>query len=161
MWGWTPFALPLIGVCVGIFLGYYTLDAHEKNTLKKDDSPEKSPSYDLKMVFVVRSDLGMSKGKVAAQCCHACLGAYKEAMRAASRNVAAWHATGEKKITLSISGKAELEALAQKACDMGLPHHLVRDAGHTQVAPGSETVLGIGPAPVAAIDAITGGLKLY
>lgn len=30
------------------------------------------------------------------------------------------------------------------------------DAGRTQIAAGSRTVLGIGPAPVALIDAVTG-----
>lgn len=33
-----------------------------------------------KMVFVVRADLKMGKGKVAAQCGHAALGAYEQAM---------------------------------------------------------------------------------
>ena len=33
-------------------------------------------------------------------------------------------------------------------------------AGRTQVAPGSRTVLAIGPAPKSAIDAVTGHLKL-
>ena len=31
-----------------------------------------------------------------------------------------------------------------------------KDAGRTQVAPGSRTVLAIGPAPAAEIDVVTG-----
>lgn len=33
-------------------------------------------------------------------------------------------------------------------------------AGRTQVAPGSRTVLAIGPAPKSAIDKVTGHLRL-
>jgi hypothetical protein len=32
---------------------------------------------DLKLVLLVRNDLGMSPGKIAAQCCHAALGAQR------------------------------------------------------------------------------------
>lgn len=38
---------------------------------------------------------------------------------------------------------------------------IVRDAGQTQVAPGSRTVIAIGPAPKSVLDKITGHLKLY
>jgi peptidyl-tRNA hydrolase len=38
---------------------------------------------------------------------------------------------------------------------------LVLDAGRTQVAAGSKTVLAVGPAPKTKIDTITGNLKLY
>ena len=42
----------------------------------------------------------------------------------------------------------------------GLPTHVVRDAGRTEVAPGSLTVLAVGPGPVALIDSVTGSLRL-
>ncbi|CAF1543725.1 unnamed protein product, partial [Rotaria sordida] len=38
---------------------------------------------------------------------------------------------------------------------------LIRDAGRTQIEPGSKTVLGIGPAPSKLINEITRHLKLY
>ena len=50
--------------------------------------------------------------------------------------------------------------LARQAKKAGLPAYLVADAGRTQVAPGSKTVLAIGPGPKSALDAITGTLKL-
>ncbi len=37
------------------------------------------------MVLVVRTDLGMGKGKIAAQCGHATLGAYKKAVKIAPK----------------------------------------------------------------------------
>ena len=33
----------------------------------------------MKQVMVVRTDIKMGKGKIAAQCCHAAIGAYKQA----------------------------------------------------------------------------------
>lgn len=43
---------------------------------------------------------------------------------------------------------------------LGLIAEMIADAGRTQIASGSYTVVGIGPAPKSAIDAVTGGLKL-
>lgn len=51
----------------------------------------------------------------------------------------------------------ELEEVAKKA---GLPTYQVHDAGRTQIAAGSQTVLAIGPATKSALDKITGHLKL-
>jgi peptidyl-tRNA hydrolase, PTH2 family len=39
-----------------------------------EDVPD---TYELKMVLLVRNDLGMSKGKIAAQCSHAAVGCYQ------------------------------------------------------------------------------------
>ena len=51
-------------------------------------------------------------------------------------------------------------ALESKASSLGLPTHVVRDAGRTEIEPGSVTVLAVGPAPAQAIDVVTGGLRL-
>ncbi len=42
----------------------------------------------------------------------------------------------------------------------GLNHYLVADAGRTQIAAGSITVLAVGPHAVSRINKVTGGLKL-
>ena len=47
-----------------------------------------------------------------------------------------------------------------KAMSKGLPVYLVEDAGRTQIAAGSRTVLGLGPAPVREFDGVTSHLKL-
>ena len=38
---------------------------------------------------------------------------------------------------------------------------LIFDAGRTQIAAGSMTVLAVGPGPASVIDSVTGHLKLY
>ena len=144
-------------------------DDEEEEEEKEEEEDEAGPlgrlsdilALDLKMVLLVRRDLKMTNGKVAAQCCHACLGAYRVAQRKAPLNVRKWRMIGEKKIALSVQSEEEVEELKRKAREAGLPHYLVQDAGHTQVAAGSKTVLAIGPAPSSAINAITGSLKLY
>ncbi len=51
--------------------------------------------------------------------------------------------------------------LHKKARDLGLISAYIRDAGRTQIAPGSKTVLAIGPGDKAIIDQVSGHLKLY
>lgn len=50
--------------------------------------------------------------------------------------------------------------LASKALQRGLPAYIVQDAGRTQIAAGSQTVLAIGPGPKSVIDSVTGHLSL-
>ena len=40
-----------------------------------------------------------------------------------------------------------------------MPHKLVEDAGRTELEPGTQTALGIGPARPAEIDTVTGDLN--
>ena len=51
-------------------------------------------------------------------------------------------------------------ALAEKAAALGLPSYIVHDAGRTQIAAGSQTVLAIGPGAVSQVNLVTGGLSL-
>lgn len=55
----------------------------------------------------------------------------------------------------------ELLELASMSNSQGLITSLVRDAGRTQIAPGSKTVLGIGPGPAGLVDKVSGHLKLF
>ena len=43
---------------------------------------------------------------------------------------------------------------------LGICAKIIHDAGRTQIAAGSATVLGVGPAPKGKVDLVTGGLKL-
>ena len=122
-----------------------------------DDAAYECADEPHKMVMVVRMDLKMGKGKVAAQCCHAAVACYRRASAPALR---AWYGHGQAKVAVKCKTEADLREIAARAKSLGLVHYVVCDAGRTQIAAGSYTVCGIGPAPVSKIDQVTGGLKL-
>lgn len=112
------------------------------------------------MVFCVNQELKMGKGKVAAQCCHAAVGSYKRAMKQCPSGVSAWESTGCAKIAVKCPTQSEMEQIAARALELDIPCYLVEDAGRTQIAAGSRTVLGLGPAPVSVFDGFTSHFKL-
>jgi len=112
----------------------------------------------MKQAIVARADLGMGEGKLAAQVAHASLMASEDATESARRE---WNGTGQKKIVLQANGESELFGLAESAEVEDLPHAIVRDAGHTQLDPGTVTALAVGPAVDDRVDAVTGDLQLY
>ncbi|KAJ3564703.1 hypothetical protein NP233_g8122 [Leucocoprinus birnbaumii] len=106
-----------------------------------------SASEECKMVLVVRTDLGMSTGKIAAQCSHATLACY-QSLQQTNRTVGLHPFNEETKIALKCSDEAELLDLQNQATRLKLCARSIRDAGRTQIAAGSRTVLGIvGMAP--------------
>jgi len=115
---------------------------------------------DMKQAMVVRSDLKMGKGKVAAQVAHASLASAEAARERRTAWYEMWKEEGQAKIVLKVESEAELSELFRKAKSAGLPASLIQDKGLTQVEPGTVTCLGIGPGPDADIDEITGKLKL-
>eukprot|EP00389_Voromonas_pontica_P011700 GDKH01017917.1.p1 GENE.GDKH01017917.1~~GDKH01017917.1.p1 ORF type:complete len:259 (+),score=26.13 GDKH01017917.1:130-906(+) len=129
-------------------------------TSSEESSDDSSDSGECKMVLVVRQDLQMGKGKIAAQCCHATLGAYKKAVQCKNPFLQKWERSGQAKVALKCSDDEELKQLRLHARAKGVHTYLVADAGRTQIAAGSHTVLAIGPAPVKAIDEIARHLKL-
>jgi len=124
------------------------------------DTPEILSTKPHKMVLVVRTDLKMGKGKIAAQCSHATLGCYKAALKGHKGAIKSWELNGQPKIALKCQDEEQLLALRDHAKSLKVPFSLIRDAGRTQIAPGSKTVLGVGPAPEDVVDKITGHLKL-
>ncbi|CAF4084414.1 unnamed protein product [Rotaria magnacalcarata] len=116
---------------------------------------------EYKMVLVVRNDLKMGKGKVAAQCSHATLGCFQKACEQNPDSVDTWFTCGQAKVVCKCESADDLEQLRLQAKRKGLTTCLIRDAGRTQIEPGSKTVLGIGPAPSKLINEITRHLKLY
>ncbi len=113
----------------------------------------------LKQVIVVRADLGMGKGKIAAQVGHACVLGAENVRKSHPDWFAKWW-DGQAKIVLKVNSESELETVKRNAIEMGLPWSQVTDAGHTQIAPGTFTCISIGPAPEEQIDKITYELKL-
>lgn len=72
-----------------------------------------------------------------------------------------WERYGQAKIAVQArGGEEELEALRARARSLGVTAEVIADAGRTQIASGSRTVLGVGPAPKSVVDQVTGHLKL-
>jgi len=115
---------------------------------------------DYKQVVIVRSDLNMSRGKIAVQVAHASLMAAFEAYKEHREWFTAWWESGQKKVVVKVSNEGELLELYEKARQRGLPASLVRDAGLTELPPGTLTAVAIGPCPTKLVDELTGGLKL-
>jgi PTH2 family peptidyl-tRNA hydrolase len=91
----------------------------------------------FKQVIVVRQDLKLDKGKLAVQVAHASLDAYKKSSLATRE---AWESEGSKKVVV----RAES----------------LKDAGKTQLKPGTVTCLGIGPDTEERLDRVTGDLNI-
>lgn len=114
----------------------------------------------MKQAIVVRTDLQMGKGKVAAQVAHASLAAAEAAQEKRTGWYTEWKEEGQAKIVLKVGSLEALDELFRKAKSAGLPASMIEDRGLTQVDPGTVTCLGVGPAPDAEVDKITGKLKL-
>lgn len=111
----------------------------------------------MKQAIVARTDAGMGTGKLAAQVAHASLSAYE---RTAEGDRRRWRDGGQKKVVLAADDERTLHELEAIAEAQGLPTALVRDAGHTQLEPGTVTALAVGPGPEETVDRVTGELSL-
>jgi PTH2 family peptidyl-tRNA hydrolase len=71
-----------------------------------------------------------------------------------------WESLGQAKVTVQVKSEEEMLLLQAQAVSLGLCAKVIHDAGRTQIASGSATVLGIGPGPRSVVDMVTGNLKL-
>ncbi len=110
-----------------------------------------------KQVILVRQDLKLPKGKLAAQCSHASV---ETVLKSDPKIVAAWRNQGMTKIALKVKDEQELLWYFQQAKEKGLTAALIIDAGRTVIAPGTKTCVGIGPDKEEKIDSLTGKLPL-
>jgi len=119
-----------------------------------------SSAFSYKQVIVVRTDIKMSKGKVAAQAGHAAVSAAEYARKNRPEWWNPWIREGQCKIAVKVKSEQELLELERKARNEGLPAALIVDRGLTELPPETITCLGIGPAPSDKVDIITGKLSL-
>ncbi|GAW05943.1 peptidyl-trna hydrolase 2 [Lentinula edodes] len=105
------------------------------------------------MVLVVRTDLNMSTGKIAAQC-----SMLQDVIILKSGLL---EAMGKQRIKIALKcfSEEELLTLQAQAQSLNLCARSIQDAGRTQVAAGSRTVLGIA-GPAKLVNKITGTLRL-
>ena len=135
-----------------------------------------------KQVIVVRKDLKMKHGKMAAQVAHASLGAIMSqgeivqklnhsgelSVRAFYMDVMHKPALDHwlfldsfTKVCLAVHSEEELLALYEQVKTLGLVHCLIKDSGRTVFSEPTYTCLAIGPGVVESLDKYTGHLSLY
>ena len=56
-----------------------------------------------------------------------------------------WEENNQPKIVLKVKTEEELISVYKQAYEKGLACDIIQDAGRTQIARGSKTVVGIGP----------------
>ncbi|MGP8077389.1 MAG: aminoacyl-tRNA hydrolase [Thermoplasmata archaeon] len=112
------------------------------------------------MVLLLRGELRLTAGKSAVQAAHAAVMLVRRAEGRDAVALEAWLAEGQKKVALEVDTLADLDAIERRARAAGIPTVWVEDAGFTEVPPGTRTCLGLGPAPSARLDPITGALPL-
>ncbi|CCK68686.1 aminoacyl-tRNA hydrolase KNAG_0B02440 [Huiozyma naganishii CBS 8797] len=174
------FGVAAVSLATGFYIGQSVTGPAPVADLEDDEeSEEEEEEYavdsrelnevpgEVRMALVVRQDLGMQRGKIAAQCCHAAVACYRLIAADPAREsynpqlLNRWLRGGQAKITLKCPDKGSLDELYAAAIALGVNASVVHDAGRTQIAAGSATVLGLGPAPKSVLDQITGDLKLY
>lgn len=136
---------------------------------------DKTEETDYKQVIVIRKELGMRKGKIAAQAAHASMAVFLRAPEAVFRDVNgqkelvialdepshAWLTGRFRKICLSVNSEAELVELYRKASEAGLRCALIRDSGLTEFkGVPTLTALAIGPHSNEEINPLTRHLPL-
>lgn len=148
-----------------------------------------SSSYKAKQMIVMRRDLKMRKGKIAAQAGHACVEATLMALAREGRldevhvlrdedgapswvaldhpesdhtPLSDWFDAGVAKVCVYVDSEEELLDLAAKGRELGFIVALIRDAGFTEFhGEPTYTCLAFEPLSAEEIDPLTGKLPLY
>ena len=127
---------------------------------RQQNHSSKIPVGPLKLICVVDTSLKMGKGKIAAQVGHACMEVALFLNKSNPAMLKAWRLRGSSKVVVRLEENSDFIALSESAKKLGINTHTVRDAGHTQVNPGTHTVLAIGPASEELLESITNHLRL-
>ena len=139
--------------------------------------------YKSKMMIVIRRDLKMRKGKIAAQAGHACIDAILMALSKEGRlndfemisdgfvlkntekpstPLSEWFEYGSAKVCVYVDSEEELIDIAEKAKEKDIIAAVVTDAGMTEFhGVPTKTCLAVEPLPAEVADELTGGLPLY
>ncbi len=139
--------------------------------------------YKSKMMIVMRRDLQMRKGKIAAQAGHACIDAILMALNKEGRMndlemtsdemvlkgtdksrtpLSDWFIYGCAKVCVYVDSEVELLDIAKKAKEKGIIASVITDAGMTEFhGVPTKTCLALEPLPAEIADELTGDLPLY
>lgn len=143
-------------------------------------------NYKAKQMIVVRRDLKMRKGKIAAQAGHACVEATLLALLREGRTqelratpdegwiylegaegeeptaLSDWFDAGVAKVCVYVDSEEELLDLHRRAREMGFISALIRDAGCTEFhGEPTYTCLALEPLYADQVAPLTGDLPLY
>jgi PTH2 family peptidyl-tRNA hydrolase len=125
----------------------------------------------IKQVLIVRKDLNMRKGKMAAQCAHASLAVLLDEMNKGDemiwklclfdRYLKEWLTGAFTKIVVYVNSEEELLSLREQAKENRIRNALITDNGTTEFGGvKTNTVLALGPHLAEDIDKISGHLPL-
>jgi peptidyl-tRNA hydrolase, PTH2 family len=114
----------------------------------------------FKQVIVVRKDLGMGTGKLAAQVAHAAVTAVEITKIRNLNWFNSWFKAGQAKVVVKVQTLGELLEIRKHAESLHLTVAEIQDSGLTQIPAGTVTCIGIGPGPSGLIDKVTNHLKL-
>lgn len=142
-------------------------------------SVQEKVTMGIKQVIVVRKDLNMRKGKIAAQVAHASMAFLTQQIfipddepfanrcgkmivrgMTLDRFQAEWCSSNFRKIVAYVESQKELCDLQDKAADAGISIYPIIDAGLTEFKEPTLTCCAFGPDENEKLDAITGHLKL-
>lgn len=140
--------------------------------------------YRSKLMIVMRRDLHMRKGKIAAQAGHACVDVILAALAREQRTgdlvpdgsssmtlaetekpetpLSEWFRYGCAKICVYVDSEEALLAVAEQARERGILVSVITDAGMTEFhGVPTKTCLALEPLPAETADLLTGTLPLY
>ncbi|MDO5708729.1 MAG: aminoacyl-tRNA hydrolase [Coriobacteriales bacterium] len=156
-----------------------------QNAPKPSGRDGRMSSYKAKQMIVMRRDLKMRKGKIAAQAGHACVEAILMALAREGRlesvrvtpddswvyladdgaeptPLTDWFGAGVAKVCVYVDSEEALLDLAERGRELGFICALVRDAGHTEFhGEPTFTCLAFEPLYPEQIDPLTGDLPLF
>jgi peptidyl-tRNA hydrolase, PTH2 family len=115
---------------------------------------------EFKQVIIVRRDVNMGTGKIAAQVAHAAVMGAEKVKASRKEWFNSWFGAGQAKVVVKVKNVEELIKVRNRAEELYLPVVQVQDSGLTQIPPGTITCIGIGPAPSELVDKVTFELKL-
>lgn len=115
---------------------------------------------ELKMWLAVRTDLPISRGKLAIQAMHAAGWLHLIVARDDPGLMEVYLSDATPKICVKVKSEGQLERVAREAQAAGIPHYVVADAGRSEIPPGTRTVCLFGPAYRDELPKFLSGLQV-
>lgn len=129
--------------------------------IRADLSGVPLPQEETKLVVVVRGDLQVSVGKIAAQVGHVATDAMNTCFDCKPSVLLKWMMDGQKKVVVKAPNMSVINDIISKAESSGMCTSVIHDAGRTEVEPDTVIAVGIGPDAESKFVGITDKLRLF